>query len=295
MIEPGDYAHPHAAIDHDDDGDQDIWAGLPIKRLILETDTFIVFIDTEGEIDWRTVGYDWSKVDLGKFDAIINRAAALETIRRDGIDADFTDNHKRLVAEAIARALDGDLAAAQAMLNLAEEILNAKSREAGRLWYLAACFMTVVPFALMVLVLWILRQIALPHLGETLFWMLLGSASGAAGALLSILIRNSEISCELSSGKILYFAEAASRILAGAIAGGLAALAVKAGWLFEPLVKAHQGNPTIIIAAFAAGYIERFTTSLIANIAPSVAKLQTTADSPAPQPLTSDKPRRGKA
>lgn len=60
-------------------------------------------------------------------------------------------------------------------------------------------------------------------------------------------------------------------------------------------MKAHQGSPTIIIAAFAAGYIERFTTSLIANIAPSVAKLQETTDSPAPQPLTSDTPRRGTA
>lgn len=291
----GESAHAHAGAEHDEDADQDIWAGLPIQRLILETDSFIVFIDTDGEIDWRTDGYDWSKIDLGKFDAVINRAAALETIRRDGIDAGFSDNHKRLVAEAIARALDADLGAAQAMLNLAEEILNAKSREAARLWYLTACFATTVPFAVMVLLLWIFRQAALPHLGATLFWMLLGAASGAAGSLLSILIRSSDINCELSAGKILHFAEAASRILAGAIAGGLAALAVKAGWLFEPLVKSNQGNPTIVIAAFAAGYIERFTTSLLANIAPSVAKLQEAADSPAPQPLTSDKPRRGKA
>lgn len=295
MTDPGDYAHPRAAVEHDDDADQDLWAGLPIKRLILETDSFIVFIDKDGDIDWRTNGYDWSRVDLGKFNAIINRAAALETIRRDGIDSVFTDNHKRLVAEAIARALDGDLGAAQAMLNLAEEILNAKSREVARLWYLTACFVTLIPFAILVVLLWMFRDVFLPRLGETPFWMLLGAASGAIGAFLSVLIRNSEIKCELSSGKRLHFAEASSRILAGAIAGGLAALAVKAGWLFEPLAKSNQGNPTLILAAFAAGYIERFTTSFIANIAPSVAKLQETADTPAPQPLTSDKPRRGKA
>ncbi|MEW6436612.1 MAG: hypothetical protein AB1508_05510 [Pseudomonadota bacterium] len=111
---------------------------------------------------------------------------------------------------------------------------------------------------------------------------------------MSILIRSGEIKCEFSSRKLLHFAEAASRIIAGAIAGGLAALAIKGGWLLNPVTATNQGKPTIIIAAFAAGYIERFATSFIADIAPRVAKLQMTSET-SPPPASDDKSRRGKA
>ncbi|MEW6436611.1 MAG: hypothetical protein AB1508_05505 [Pseudomonadota bacterium] len=148
------------------DTDEDTWGELAVKRLILEADNFIVFIDKNGDIDWRTNKYDWSKTDLGKFNAVINRAAALETIKRDGIDALFISNHKRLVAEAIARALDGDLTAAQAMLDLAEGILNARSREESRLWYLSAACLTVVPFLVMTALIWSFRSFFLAHIGN---------------------------------------------------------------------------------------------------------------------------------
>ena len=90
--------------------------------MILATTDFIVFIDDEIDIDWKTT--DKFDEDNKENDAqcarIINRAAALEAADRDNSNDKRTLNFKRQIGEAIARAFEGHFDKADEMLQVAE-------------------------------------------------------------------------------------------------------------------------------------------------------------------------------
>jgi hypothetical protein len=148
------------------------------------------------------------------------------------------------------------------MMDTSQRILNEKLREQNRIRYLlASAFFSVPSFLL--LFAWCWRDYWISMLGHSAFWVMLASSSGAMGALLSVIVRNSEPICSLTARPYVYAVEAAARILGGAIGGGLIAVAVKSGWVLEPISSGSRGNATAIIAAFAAGYLERMTPALV--------------------------------
>jgi hypothetical protein len=114
-----------------------IWGFVPIRYLILATEGYIVFVDDDLEVDWKsTPEWDEEKAAERKnFDGILNRAAAIESNDWDHSDEQRTLNFKRQIGEAIARALDGNFDGAAEMLKRAEQyrsdtIAAAKRREA---------------------------------------------------------------------------------------------------------------------------------------------------------------------
>src|SRR6185437_5640191 len=98
------------------------WPGIEIFHLILETDTFIVFIDNDIDVDWVTSdAYDvHGHKDAVKHNEILNRAAGLECIPNDHHKENIRLNFKRMVGEGVARSLDDDYDSADAILDKAE-------------------------------------------------------------------------------------------------------------------------------------------------------------------------------
>jgi hypothetical protein len=113
----------------------ELWGYLTIRFLVLATDRFIVFIDDQLEVDWKTT-QDWDCEQLkerGKHSAILNRAAAIEAADWDSSDEQKTLSLRRQIGEAIARCLDHDYANAEQMLDQAQSyrtgVLSAMRRK----------------------------------------------------------------------------------------------------------------------------------------------------------------------
>jgi hypothetical protein len=169
------------------------------------------------------------------------------------------------------------------MLSACERILREKLLDRNRMRYLLASIVFSTP-PLLLLLAWCWRDYWISVLGQNAFWVLFASSSGALGALLSVIAKNSEPTCSQTAKRHVYVVEAGSRILGGAIAGSLVAVAVKSGWVLEPISNGSRGNATAIIAAFAAGYIERLAPSLVKQFE---ARVHLPSDSPARSPPSS--------
>jgi hypothetical protein len=102
---------------------RDIWGFVPVHILVLATPGYIVFLDEALEVDWKST-LEWDKAHAAQrndFDAVLNRAASVESADWDGSDEERTVKFKRQIGEAIARALDGNYPRAMEMLDRAEE------------------------------------------------------------------------------------------------------------------------------------------------------------------------------
>lgn len=102
---------------------RDTWVGLPIRHLILATSGFIVFIDFDLDVDWKsTPKWDSENETLRrKFAAVLAKAATIEAGDWDRSDEQKTLNFKRQIGEAVARGLEGNFAQADELLTKAEK------------------------------------------------------------------------------------------------------------------------------------------------------------------------------
>ncbi len=102
---------------------RDIWGFVQFRYLILAKEGFIVFIDDDLEVDWKSTP-DWDEARVegrSNFNSILNRVATIESGDWDGHDNQKTLKFKRQVGEAVARGLDGNFEGAMEMLDKAEE------------------------------------------------------------------------------------------------------------------------------------------------------------------------------
>jgi hypothetical protein len=102
---------------------REIWGFVPFRYLILATEGYIVYVDGELEVDWKST-LEWDRAHAAErndFDAVLNRAASVESGDWDDSDDEKTVKFKRQIGEAIARGLDGNFQRAMEMLDSAEE------------------------------------------------------------------------------------------------------------------------------------------------------------------------------
>ena len=244
------------------------------KHLIHSTEHHIVFIDTDGDVDWETSRqYDASgHKNLAKHNAILNEAALLEATPCHGLAADTRLHFKRLIGEAIARSFEHDYSSATKMLETAGNYVLARSQETSRFWYLSASFVTTAPFILAGVVLWLCRDAVDRVFGVGFLWLALSAVAGAMGALLSVIARTGKLKFDCSAGRELHYLEGASRICAGALSGIVVALAIRTEMLLAPLARGEKAHAVMMVAALAAGAGERLATSIISSIDAAHAK-----------------------
>src|SRR5690554_136892 len=116
------------------------WPGLPIKYLVLATEDYIVFIDNENDLDWKTSdNFDNKKFENdneSKYNKIANEIANIESIPCDNLEEKIVLNFKRQIGEALIRNFERDFDNAGKMLELAKQYIIARSSEKSRFLYL---------------------------------------------------------------------------------------------------------------------------------------------------------------
>src|ERR1043166_6307401 len=81
------------------------WGWIPVRHLVLASRGYIVFIDEELEVDWKSTA-EWDDAHRGEreeFGLVLNRAAAIEFSEWDSSDEQRTLHFKRQIGEAIVR------------------------------------------------------------------------------------------------------------------------------------------------------------------------------------------------
>ena len=256
----------------------DRWADIKnIKFLIHAAADYIVFIDTDNDLDWETTPqYDKAgPKNLSKHNAILNDAELLETTPCSGLELNTKLDFKRLIGQALCRSFEHDYVCATKMMENASRFILTRNQETSRYWYLTSSFVMTAPFIIVGLALWLGRNAAGQALGLDMLWLIFSAIAGAMGALLSVIARTGKLRFDCSSGRKLHYLEGTSRIWAGALSGIVVALALRSEMFLAPLARGQKLHSVMMIAAFAAGAVERLATSIISTVGSGHANLAT--------------------
>lgn len=237
-----------------------------IRLVIVQERNYIVFLDDKLYVRyWHLEDYE-VPADFGE---VIIRQANLEATSMLLLEKSQLEVFRRLLAESVGRLFDdGNSENAHIMLDKAEVFLRARSRERARGWYLSASVITTAIILSTALVLWILRGsvLALIQAPESVIDVILGTAVGSLGALVSVLQRSDELRIDVSAGSRVHYFEGALRMGVGAIAGFLFALAIKSNILLGAVNNSQRSLSLLLVICIVAGASERLLPSLIRQL-----------------------------
>ena len=243
------------------------------KFIIRINNDYIVLIDNTDEIGWETsAAYDKrlkenkpKEYDLREENSILKEVASLESFPSSQLDPVAQMSFKRQIGEAIAFNIEYDYISATQMLISAQDFIRLRSQEKSREWYLFATFVASLPFLITGASLWVFRKWSIHEFGLDANWLFLSTCAGAIGALFSVITRTGKIKFDHSSGKKLHELEGGSRVVAGAIAGLLVALAIRSEIVFAAFSSAERMHELMLFGALVGGAAERLATSIISK------------------------------
>lgn len=244
------------------------WPGLKIKYLVISTAQYVVFLDKDLDVDWKTTD-EYDEVghqDITRHNHILNMVAQLESIPAIHHELQTRISYKRMIGEAVARTLEHDYENADKILTGAKKYIENRNTEVSRLWYLYSSGIASFACFSLLAILWHYRDAAISLWGSNALLLLLSSFAGGIGAFLSIILRIGKTSLNSASGFRLHFAEGVSRIIAGCISGLLIALLIKLEILVPIFAKAKLVNMAMFAGGIFAGASERLIPSLIEKV-----------------------------
>ncbi len=229
---------------------------------------FIVFLDEDLDVDWLV---EDSYTESEKYDAAISNrvlahAAIVETIPNKHLITDFRQSFKRMIGEALACGFVKRYDDARRLLENAEVYVQERNREISRYWLLSAATVACLLFLIVLAPYWLFRSVIMSLSGQLAFFVGLAAVAGATGAWLSVFLRLGHVDLDGAAGRKLHYVEGALKIVCGAFAAVLVALAVKAGILLPVFSKVDDTYLAMVIAGFVAGASERLAPSFIARV-----------------------------
>jgi hypothetical protein len=230
----------------------------------------MVFVDKDLDLDWECDDKAGELLDVMPLKASVrkiqNGIASLEPLAHNWPD-DLKLTSKRLLGEAIASVLLGDVAGAEKALKSATIFFQAKSRQVSRFWTLQACLVTGGIATIMGLVELVERSAICTGIGRTPYLISLCFWAGCVGALLFVVMRfGKQPIADSTAERHLHYLEALARIVGGGIAGVLAGAMVKLGFILPIFEKSGLECLGMCAAAMIAGASERLAAGIITKV-----------------------------
>ena len=243
------------------------WPGLPIKYLIIASKEYIVFLDNENDLDWKTSDVFDERIrsfeDKKEYFSVKNEIDSAENTPINHLDDKVIIGFKRQLGEALVRAFEGDYDNAIVMVKHAQDYIFKRNIEQSRYMYLVSCGLTTVICIFVAIVFWLFRDKLILNIGNTVFFIILSVLIGSLGALLSVILRMGKTSLDYNASEKLHYLEGSSRVFAGMISAFIVALSIKSGILLPIFAKLESTNIAIVLGGLIAGASERFAPSII--------------------------------
>lgn len=244
-------------------GDLDPELNKTIEEVVLCTEDFIVYIDTELAVQWRTADQHEAPEYCGE---VLNVVAMLEA--QSGFISDPATLRviRRRIGEGLARCFSGNPKKnSLAALSDVELDLKARNKEISWKWYFLSAMRLTSGLVLCFAILWLMRDYVKAHTGKVAFEVTLGVLCGGLGALLSVISRSNRIIMDANAGKPLHELEGLSRIGAGLIGALLVALSIKAGLILGGTHFSGSSFALLLACCMVAGASERLVPSLVVS------------------------------
>lgn len=252
----------NAKIDYNSikEGEVDKELNKTVKILIVATEKFTVYIDTNNIIQWH--GDTPSTPDFGD---ILNTTTRLE-VYSEFLDDAIKLTLRRQIGEAIARAIETNYSQAKEICALVHDEIKDRRREQAWIWYFSSAYIVSGICFLLMMTGWLLRVCIKTYIGDTAFFVLFCSMAGAIGALISVSTRSQTITLDSQAGKVLHFSEGMARMLVGLFSGGIVTLSIKSGIFLNSLNAEKGALSATLVICLLAGASERFVPSMIKKI-----------------------------
>lgn len=249
---------------HLKNGDYHAELNKTIQDLVLNSETYLVYVATDNSIQWSTTDEHKAADHFGE---VLSRVAILEARSEFIEDQNTLRSVRRQIAEGLARCLGGHQKSdCFALLDEVDHLLAARNKETAWKWYFTAAYKVTGVCTVGLVLLWITRACVVATVGRTAFEVSLGILCGAIGALLSATTRASRLVMDANAGQQIHRLEGLSRIGAGLIGALFVALSFEGGLIMGGVQ--FPGNRLAMLLAFciAAGASERLVPSLVDKI-----------------------------
>jgi len=247
---------------------QSKWPDVEVSHLIISTDDYIVCLDKDLDVDWKTSDkYDEEgHEDDVQFHNILNNVALLESSPQHHLNNVNKKSFRRMLGESVARALANDYKNAESILEKAQNFLVNRSREKSRMWYLTtSATFTLVMIAVAVAFFLYVIKFKLDS-GISIYDLVFSFVGGTVGAFTSITLRLGQSNVEADAGACLHVLESISRTATGGIGGILSGILIKLGVIMPAFNSPELLSLTLFAVGIAAGASERFIPSFISKI-----------------------------
>ena len=246
------------------EGDTDPTSGKIIKFIILVNKGFVVYIDTNLEIQWTHS--DELKTD-DDFGLVLNRVAHLESRAGFITDKECLLSIRRQIAEGIARYLDFlSYKLSKEIHDLVETQIEALNKKESWSWYFEAAYGLTLGCIILWGVMWLLRDYITPFIGRVGLEVILGGLIGAIGAIISVVSRGDSLNLDANAGKTIHLTEGTARIIVGIAGAALVTLAIKGGILLSGMKFLGSQFSVLLAFAIVAGASERLVPNLIGKV-----------------------------
>lgn len=243
------------------------WPNLPVKYLIISTGDYIVFIDNENDLDWKTSDrFDpqpKKPEEKKEYYSVKNEIDSAESTPINQLNEKVFISFKRQLGEALVRAFEGDYYNASKMTKLAQAFITKRNIEQSRYMFLIGCGTTTAFATLVAIIFWLCKEQLVLNLGSTVFIVALSMFMGSLGALLSVILRMGKTTLDYNANKNLHYLEGSSKVFSGMISALIVALCIKTGVLLPIFKDIESTNIAIVLSGIIAGASERFAPSII--------------------------------
>lgn len=245
-------------------GDVDPELGKTIKEIVICSESFIVYVDTELYVQWYTTDEHREPEYCGE---VLNLVAKLEAQSNFIGEKAMLFAYRKRIGEGLARCLScyPKETALAALKEVASE-LRARNKEVSWIWYFQASYWVTLALAMVFVLCWLARDRLRADITPIAFEVILGSICGTFGSLLSVTARSNRLTFDANAGKDLHMLEGLARVAAGFIGGLLMALAIKAGLILGGTTFSGNKLALLFFICIAAGASERIVPSLINTV-----------------------------
>lgn len=244
--------------------DTDPELGKKIKEIVLCTETFIVYIDSDNFIQWHTTDDHKDNDSRGE---ILNLVAKLESQSSFIKDKEAIFQFRKRIAEGLSSCLYGY--PKETCITILEETaadLKSRNKDESWVWYFQYAGIATILFAIFFMALWLKRSYVRDLIGIDAFDVLLGSICGTFGALVSVASRSNDITLDANAGKYLHIFEGLSRLFTGLIGALITALSIKSGFILGSTVFSGNQFALLLCLCVCAGAAERILPSMVKNV-----------------------------